>query len=299
MKIFITGGLGFVGANLSHFLLGQGHHVTAVGRPVSQQLIMHANYRYVSADTTQPGPWQAGLNDIDVVVNLAGKSIFRRWSQKYKQQLYDSRVLTTRNVVSALPAGKSVTLCSASGAGYYGNRGNHNLNEDEPPGDDFLARVSVDWEAEALQAAEKGIRVAIMRFGVILGKEGGAMAKMIPAFKAFVGGPLGSGRQWFPWVHLDDLMAAIAFIIEHQQIRGPVNFCAPHPVRNLDFAKTLGKILNRPAFMPAPAFMIRLVLGEFGNVLLYSQRTTPDKLTQYGFQFKYPDIERAVAAVVR
>lgn len=299
MKIFITGGLGFVGANLSHFFLSQGHHVTAVGRPASQQLIMHANYRYVSADTTQSGPWQQALNDIDAVVNLAGKSIFKRWSNKYKQQIYNSRVLTTRNVVSALPAGKSISLCSASGAGYYGDRGNDNLKEDEPPGDDFLARVSIDWEAEALQAAEKGIRVATMRFGVILGKNGGAMAKMMPAFKAFVGGPLGSGRQWFPWVHLDDLMAAIAFIIEHRQINGPVNFCAPHPVRNFDFAKTLGKILHRPAFMRAPAFMIRLALGEFGNVLLYSQRTAPDKLTQYGFQFKYPDIEHALAAVVR
>jgi uncharacterized protein (TIGR01777 family) len=138
-----------------------------------------------------------------------------------------------------------------------------------------------------------------MRFGVILGKNGGAMAKMIPAFKAFVGGRLGSGRQWFPWVHLDDLMAAIAFIIEHRQINGPVNFCAPHPVRNLDFANALGKILHRPAFMPAPAFMIRLALGEFGNVLLYSQRITPDKLIHHGFQFKYPDIEKAVAAVVQ
>ena len=271
----------------------------AVGRQVSQQLINHANYRYVSADTTQSGPWQADLDDIDVVVNLAGKTIFRRWSQKYKQQIYDSRILTTRNVVSALPAGKSITLCSASGAGYYGNRGNDNLNEGEPPGDDFLARVSIDWEAEALQAAEKGVRVVTMRFGVILGKKGGAMAKMMPAFKACVGGPIGNGRQWFPWVHLDDLMAAVAFIIKHQQIKGPVNFCAPRPVRNLDFAKALGKILHRPAFMPTPAFMIRLVLGEFGNVLLYSQRTAPDKLKQYGFQFKYPDIESAVAAVVR
>ena len=299
MKILITGGLGFVGANLSHFLLSQGHQVTAVGRQVSQQLIMHANYRYVSADTTQPGPWQEGLNDTDAVVNLAGKSIFRRWSRKYKQQIYDSRVLTTRNVVTALPSGKSITLCSASGAGYYGNRGDDHLTEDEPPGDDFLARVSIDWEAEALKAAEKGIRVVTMRFGVILGKAGGAMAKMIPAFKAFVGGPLGSGLQWFPWVHLDDLMAAIAFIIEHQQVKGPVNFCAPQPVRNLDFAKALGKILHRPAFMPAPAFMIRLALGEFGNVLLYSQRTVPDKLTKHGFQFKYADIERAITAVVR
>ncbi len=299
MKIFITGGLGFIGTNLSHFFLSQGHHVTAVGRSASQRLIMHDNYRYLSADTTQPGPWQEALKDIDAVVNLAGKSIFKRWSKKYKQQIYDSRVLSTRNVVSALPAGNRITLCSASGAGYYGNRADDNLNEDEAAGDDFLARVSVDWEKEALQAVAKGIRVVVMRFGVILGKNGGAMSKMIPAFNAFIGGPIGNGRQWFPWMYLDDLMAAVAFIIEQPPIKGPVNFCAPNPVRNRDLAKTLGKILNRPAFMPAPAFMVRLVLGEFGNVLLYSQRATPDKLVRHGFQFKYPDIEKAIAAIVQ
>jgi uncharacterized protein (TIGR01777 family) len=235
---------------------------------------------------------------VDAVVNLAGKSIFRRWSKSYKKEIYGSRILTTRNVVDALPTDRSVTLCSASGAGYYGNRGDDLLNEDEKAGDDFLASVSVDWEAEAFKGTDKGVRVAVMRFGVVLGKGGGALAKMIPAFKAFVGGPIGSGTQWFPWMHLTDLMAAMLFIFEHPQVSGPLNFCAPNPVRNRGLAKTLGEVLGRPAIMPAPAFMIRMVLGEFGNVLLDSQHTIPDKLLTYGFEFQYPDIKSAIRAVV-
>ena len=140
--------------------------------------------------------------------------------------------------------------------------------------------------------------MAVMRFGVILGKGGGALAKMIPAFKFFMGGPIGNGNQWFPWMHLSDLMAAIVFICEHSQVKGPLNFCAPHPVRNRELASTLGEVLGRPAIMPAPAFMIRLLLGEFGNVLLDSQRTIPDTLLSHGFEFQYPDIRSAIQAVV-
>jgi hypothetical protein len=156
----------------------------------------------------------------------------------------------------------------------------------------------VAWEAEALKGTDKGIRVALMRFGVILGKGGGALAKMIPAFKSFVGGPIGSGTQWFPWMHLTDLMAAVLFIFEHPKVSGPLNFCAPHAVRNRELANTLGDVLGRPAIMPAPAFMIRLLLGEFGNVLLDSQHTIPDKLLSHGFEFQYPDIKSAIQEVV-
>jgi uncharacterized protein (TIGR01777 family) len=298
MKVLITGGLGFVGQNLSDYLLGKGHDVIAVGRAATQNRISADRYQYISADTTQPGDWQKALGDVDAVVNLVGKSIFKRWSKNYKKQIYDSRILSTRNVVDALPAGHSVVLCSASGAGYYGNRGDDLLNEDERPGNDFLASVSLDWEAEALKGAAKGIRVALMRFGVVLGKGGGALAKMIPAFRFFVGGPFGSGKQWFSWIHLTDLMTAILFVCEHPQVSGPLNFCAPHPVRNRKLAGTLGEVLGRPAIMPAPALMVRAVLGEFSNVLLDSQRTIPAKLLSHGFEFQYPDIKSAIKEVV-
>jgi uncharacterized protein (TIGR01777 family) len=206
--------------------------------------------------------------------------------------------LTTRNVVASLPRGRPIKLCSASGAGYYGSCGDDLLAEDHPAGDDFLAGVSVDWEKEALQAADDHLRVVVMRFGVILGKGGGAMAKMIPAFKFLVGGSMGSGKQWFPWMHLADLTAAVQFILENDQVTGPVNFCAPNPIRYRDLAKTLARALKRPAVMPAPAFLIRLVMGEFGGVFLASQRTVPQKLLSHGFSFQYPRIDDAIRDVV-
>jgi uncharacterized protein (TIGR01777 family) len=298
MNIIITGGTGFIGSNLAEYFLSKGHTVSAVGRSAGPDRIRHNGLRYIAADTTRPGSWQKEVETAEVAINLTGATIFKRWTSDYKKLIYNSRILTTRHLVEALPEGQNVILCSASGVGYYGSRGDDVLNEDESLGQDFLAQVSKDWEKEAWQAATKGNRVAVMRFGVVLGKNGGALAKMIPAFKLFVGGAVGSGNQWFPWIHLEDLMAAILFILEHRDLSGPFNFCAPNPVRNRELTKALGDILGRPTFMPAPAFMIRLVMGEFGDVFLGSQRAIPDRLMKNGFSFRYPDVQSAIQDVV-
>jgi len=298
MKIFITGGSGFVGKHLSAFLLGKGHSVTAIGRRPVEHLFDQDHFTYLRADTSRPGKWQETIREMDAVVNLAGGTIFKRWSKRYKQIIYDSRILTTRHIVEALPAGGGLTLCSASAVGYYGDRSDDILKEDEPPGSDFLAQVAVDWEKEAFLAEKSGNRVVTARFGIVLGKQGGAIAKMVPAFKSFAGGPVGSGTQWFPWIHIEDLSAAVLHVIEDTRIKGALNFCAPYPVRNKEFANSLGKALNRPALVPVPAMMLRLALGEFASALLASQRVIPERLTHSGFVFRYPGVEEAVSAIV-
>ncbi|MCP4111487.1 MAG: TIGR01777 family protein [Desulfobacteraceae bacterium] len=298
MKIFITGGSGFVGKYLSDFLLSNGHKVTATGTRPNQAQTVHKNYSYISADTTRGGHWQETLQDADAVVNLAGRTIFNYWTEKYKQLIYDSRILTTRNIVQSLPQDKDIVLCSASAAGFYGNRGDDILTETDTRGDDFLAKVCRDWETEAFHAEEKGARVVGARFGVVLGKRGGAMKQMVPAYRFCVGGPLGNGMQWFPWIHIDDLLSGILFVLENQAVQGPVNFTSPGPIRNRELAKTLGQILKRPAFMPAPGFMIRLILGEFGRSILYSQRAVPEKLLGHDFSFRFSDIRSAVENIV-
>ncbi|MGA7143775.1 MAG: TIGR01777 family oxidoreductase [Desulfobacterales bacterium] len=299
MKIFVSGGTGFVGTSLVRYLLDIGHSVIATGSSSAPESVDHENFLFISADTTKKGPWQDSLNNIDALINLAGRTIFNRWSERYKKEIYNSRILTTRNLVEAMPDDKAVVLCSTSAVGYYGDRGEEILKEDAGPGNDFLATVSMDWEKEALLAERKGARVAIMRFGVVLGKNGGALLKMIPAFKSFAGGPVGSGDQWFPWIHMDDLISAMVHIIENQDMKGPVNFCAPNPVRNRDFAKALGKVLGRPSFMRTPSFMIRTLMGEMGTALLGSQRTVPDKLLKSGFEFQYPDVEKALGHLLK
>ncbi len=298
MNYFITGGLGFVGRHLANFLLRDGNRVTAIGLNPNPNLIDHGDFHYIPADTTKPGDWQDELRDQQVIVNLAGKSIFKRWTEDYKQQIYDSRILTTRNLVDALPEDPQIIFCSTSAVGFYGSQGDNVLTEESPPGEDFLAKVGKDWEWEALQALNKGARVVVARFGIVLDRDGGAMSKMIPAFRCYVGGSLGTGRQWFPWIHMHDLLYAYKFVIAKQQISGPVNFCAPQPIRNRELAEKLGAALNRPTFMPAPAFLIKLLLGEFGRSLLSSQRVVPEKLNKFGYKFTYPDIKSAVDEIV-
>ena len=298
MNILITGGSGYVGSQLSKVLLENGHQVTATGYRRRFDAIRHDAYQYVSADTSLPGDWQEWAAGADAIVNLAGRTIFKRWTRRYKRLLMSSRIDTTKHIVDALPENASTILVSTSAVGYYGSRGDDIITEATPAGDDFLAEIGIAWEAAAASAETKGARVVIPRFGVVLGGGGGAMGKMLPAFRSGVGGPIGSGAQWFPWIHLSDLVQAIVWCIEKEEMRGPVNFCAPHPVRQKDFARRLGKQLGRPAIMPAPASMLRLMLGEFAGTLLASQRVVPERLEESGFSFQFPDIDTALENIL-
>lgn len=298
MRVAITGGSGFVGTHLSRHLLKAGHAVTALGTRLSYNLIQHPQFAYISADTTRSGKWQQTIADADIVFNLAGRTIFKRWTARYKQQIYDSRILTTRNIVDALPTVHHTILVSTSAVGYYGDCGDTELTESSPLGKDFLAEVAKDWEAEAQAAEAKGVRVAIARSGIVLGADGGALAKMLPVFKSFVGGPLGNGQQWFPWIHIRDMVAALDFLGAGSGGRGPFNLCAPHPVRNGMMAAALGKVLGRPAVMAAPAFVLKMAMGELAGVLLGSQRVLPSRLLEAGFQFAFPEIEAALENLV-
>jgi uncharacterized protein (TIGR01777 family) len=185
-------------------------------------------------------------------------------------------------------------LISTSAVGYYGDRGDEILTEASSAGDDFLARVGKDWEKEAIKASEKGSRVAVTRYGIVLGEDGGAMEKMIPAFRYFAGGPLGNGRQWFPWIHIDDVVGASLFVLERPELEGLFNFTAPEPVTNAEFAKSLGMVLKRPAVFRVPEFMIRMFAGEFGETLLSSSRAIPEKLTRSGYEFRFPSVLKAL-----
>lgn len=298
MKIVVTGASGFVGKAVSERFLEQGHLVTGLGRSATHRLSGTDGFTWVPADTTREGSWQEAVSRADLVVNLAGQTIFGYWTKAYRQQIYDSRVLTTRNVVNALDRENPGLLISASAIGYYGDRGEDPVTEIEQPGGDFLARVCVDWEAEASRAENKGFRVVIMRFGVVLGKHGGALEKMLPAFKAFAGGPLGRGVHWFPWIHLQDLLSSVSFAISAKDVSGPVNVCAPGAVRHKTFARALGRVMGRPSFMPAPSFMIRLVMGEMGSALMSSQKAVPAILESNGFAYEFPDIDSALQDLV-
>jgi uncharacterized protein (TIGR01777 family) len=294
MRVFITGANGFVGTNLSRFLAEAGHEVTGLVRDEKAQRKLAPKVTAVIGNPTEPGKWQEAVAGHDVLINLAGASIFKRWDSAYKKLLRDSRLLTTRNLVDAIPASSNTTLLSTSAVGYYGFRQDEELNENATGGEDFLAVLARDWEAEALRARNSGVRVVVTRFGVVLGKDEGALSQMILPFRFFVGGPIGSGRQWFSWIHIQDLCRAYAFVMENKEIEGPVNFTAPGPVRNRDLAKAIGSVLHRPSFMPAPSFMMSLVLGEFGSVILKGQRVVPGVLLSKGFTFNFSEVQKAL-----
>lgn len=296
MRTLIVGGTGFIGQALSRHLAAEGHEVTVLLRSPQKAGGLPAGIKFIPGDPGRPGPWQEQVAAYDLLINLAGASIFTRWNQAARQRIHDSRILVTRNLVDAMQPERAggQTLINAGAAGYFGYQNQEPCRETAPPGDDFLARICVAWEAEAMRAAERGGRVVVTRFAVVLGEGGGALAKMLPAFRLGFGGRLGSGRQWFPWIHLADLLAIFSFLGSHPEINGPVNCAAPEAVTNDDLTRELGRVLKRPVLMPLPAWLLRLLLGEMSTVALEGNRMIPGVLTDKGFLFRFPTLRQAL-----
>jgi hypothetical protein len=303
MKIFITGGTGFVGSTLSQRLAQDGHEVTVLTRSLKGQPVGLKGISYAEGDPTQEGPWQEKVADQDVVINLAGASIFRRWHDAAKKLIRDSRIQTTQNLVEALSArrGKETYLFSTSAVGFYGFHQDEVLDEESPSGEGFLVELSKEWESAALKAKDYGVHVVLMRFGIVLGRRGGALQQMITPFKWWMGSPLGRGNQWFSWIHEQDLVNIFLYLIkEEKSISGALNCTAPNPVTNRELTHVLGEVLGKPTFMPpVPGFVMKLVLGEFGSVLLKGQRVVPKKLLDAGYRFSFPDLRNALTDLLK
>ena len=299
MKALVTGATGFVGPRLLRLL---DRPVVVTRNPDrARSVVGHLAERIIRWDPLEGPPPAEAFDGVDAVLHLAGESVAEgRWTAAQKNRIRDSRVVGTRHLVQGIvqAARKPAVLVSASAVGYYGDRGDEELTESAPPADDFLAKVCVDWEREAAAAEKAGVRVVTARTGIVLGAGGGALAKMLTPFKLGGGGPLGNGRQWMPWVHVADLARLYVHAADTPTIRGPMNAVAPNPVRNLEFTKALGRALHRPAFIPAPYFGLRLLFGEFAQVLFASQRVIPRVALDTGFVFQFPEIAGALREIL-
>jgi uncharacterized protein len=286
VRIAVTGSSGFVGRSLTRALEQRGDEVLAVRRGGGG----------LSWDPMRGFDPPDGLSGVDALVHLAGENIGQRWTPARKRAIRDSRITGTRTVVEALRAAnpRPAVFVSASGVGIYGARGDERVDEEAAPGDDFVAHVCRDWESEALRAAQIDIRTVVLRFGPVLGHGGGPLARMLPVFRMGLGGRLGNGRQWMSWIHIDDLVRAIAFCLDERTVSGIYNATAPEPVTNRDFARALSQTLGRPAALPAPAFAVRAAFGEMAEIVLTGQRAVPDKLEAAGFRFRHRAITEAL-----
>ena len=306
MKYAITGATGFVGSRLVEALLEDpGSRILAFSRdPLRAREALPSppgRVELAAWDYAASPPPEGSLDGVDAVIHLAGENVgLKRWTPAQKKRIRESRVLSTRNLITGLTRASrkpSVLVC-ASAIGFYGPRGDDELDETAHAGDDYLADVCEDWEAEAERASLHGVREVRLRIGVVLGPDGGALKPLLLAFKLFAGGPVGNGRQWMSWIHRDDLVRLFVHAARTPSMSGPLNGTAPHPVRNKEFARTLGRVLHRPAFLPAPRLGLRVLLGEFADVLVTGQRVVPRKALESGFEFRYPELEGALRQVL-
>jgi uncharacterized protein (TIGR01777 family) len=303
MTILVAGGTGFIGSALVQRLSGEGHNVILLSRRLySVKNVDRKSVRAEEWDGRTVGPWVHRLENVDGIVNLAGESIgAKRWTKARKAVLLKSRLEPTRTLVSGIGMMKKRpgVLVNASAVGYYGDVESGDVTESHPAGNDFLANLCRQWEGEAQKAEDFGVRVVRLRFGVVLEEGGGALQRMMLPFKFFVGGPLGSGRQWFPWIHRDDAISAIIFSLQDPNISGPVNVSAPDQVTMREFSQALGKTMHRPSWARVPAFVLRAVLGEMAGMVLTGQRAVPGKLEEAGYTFRYPKLDDALTAIVQ
>jgi len=292
----VTGATGFVGRTLCTTLSASGHTLVGLSRNVeAARHKVPALERVFSWEPTRERAPLEAFAGVDAVVHFAGENVAGRWNRAKKQKIYDSRVTGTKHLVASLMDAKPKpqTLICASAVGFYGDRGDHPLGEDEPPGEDFLAGVCSAWEAEAQRACQQDVRVVSLRMGLVLGPGGGALGAMLLPARLGLSGPLGSGQQWWSWVHLDDLIGLIEYVLHHP-IAGPLNASSPNPVRQKTFAKALGHVLRRPTFVPTPSWVLKAVLGEFSAELLSSKNVLPYRAQAAGYTFKFPDLDAAL-----
>jgi uncharacterized protein (TIGR01777 family) len=306
MRILIAGGTGLVGSRLVRRLLERGDQLAVLTRrpDVAREKWGDA-CTVVAGDPVQVGTWMDAVGDCAAVVNLVGEGVFkRRWRSGFKELLRTSRVESTANIVAALarnprrPDATPRVLVNASAIGYYGPHGDEELDESAPPGDDTLARLCIDWEKASAAAAGHGIRTVIVRVGVVLDRAGGALKQMLLPFKMFMGGKVGSGRQWVSWIHHEDLVGLILLGLDNPRASGPMNGTAPNPVTNKELAKALGRALHRPSFMPTPRLALRVLLGEVAGLVTTGQRVLPRKALEWGYSFKFPEIDAALRDVL-
>jgi uncharacterized protein (TIGR01777 family) len=301
MRVTVTGATGLIGSRLVAQLLERGDEVTVLSRDPEGTRSLLGDVATATWDPTGAAAPTSVLAGRDGVVHLAGEPVAQRWSDMVKERIWTSREAGTRCLVAGLREAepRPGVLVSASGVGYYGPRGDERLDESAQAGDDFLAQVVKVWEAEAAAAAKLGLRVVLVRTGVVLDRAGGALAKMLPPFRAGIGGPVAGGRQYMPWIHLDDLVGIYLAALDGDDWSGPVNASAPEPVTNKEFSKALGRALHRPAFAPVPAFALRILYGEMAEIVTTGQRAVPKRALELGYAFRHPDLDEALAAALR